>query len=241
MSNKNNNIEVFKKGMVDGIPIALGYMAVAFSLGIAAKNAGLTPLQGLLTSALNNASAGEYAGFRMIASNVPYLEMAIVILITNARYMLMSFAISQRIPKGTSNLKKAIVGFCLTDELFGISLSQGRYFNPYYIFGAGALSLPVWSIATFLGAVAGEVLPVSIVRALSVSLYGMFLAIIIPEAKKNKIVGVLIAISFLASYLFNVIPFFQSFSEGIRLIVLTLILSTFAAVFFPIKEEAYEE
>lgn len=240
ISNKNKNIEVFKEGIVDGIPIALGYLAVAFSLGIAAKNAGLTPFQGLLTSALNNASAGEYAGFRLIALEVPLLEMAIVIFITNARYMLMSFAISQKLPKDISNLKKALVGFTLTDEIFGISVSRDRYLNPFYTYGAAAIALPTWSIATFLGAYAGEILPVSVVSALSVALYGMFLAIIIPEGKKNKVVGVLIILSFIASYFFSEIPIFSNFSEGMKLIILTIIISGIAAYFFPIKEDSYD-
>ena len=65
----------------DGVPIALGYFAVSFSLGIVARNVGMTPIQGMITSALCNASAGEYAGFTMIAAGAAYIEMAIVTLI----------------------------------------------------------------------------------------------------------------------------------------------------------------
>ena len=89
------NKKVFFEGVRDGIPIGLGYFVVSFTLGIAAKNAGLTPFQGFLTSFLNNASAGEYAAFTVIAADASYLEMAVITLVTNARYLLMSTVLSQ--------------------------------------------------------------------------------------------------------------------------------------------------
>ena len=127
--NKNKN--AFINGIRDGIPIALGYFAVAFSLGIVAKKAGLNPVQGFLSSLLNHASAGEYAEFTVIMANAPYIEMAFVILITNIRYMLMSCALSQRFDPGTSNAHRLLVGFGITDEIFGISIGRIGALNPY--------------------------------------------------------------------------------------------------------------
>ena len=92
---------IFLNGMRDGVPIALGYFAVSFSLGIAARNAGLTPLQGFFASLLNNASAGEYAAFTLIAANATLFQVALITLIANARYLLMSCALAQRFAPGT--------------------------------------------------------------------------------------------------------------------------------------------
>ena len=92
---------VFCDGMRDGFPIALGYFAVAFSLGIAARHAGFTPMQGFWASLLNNASAGEYAAFTLIAAKATYWEVAVITLIANARYLLMSCALAQRFAPGT--------------------------------------------------------------------------------------------------------------------------------------------
>ena len=118
----NRNKNAFFNGVRDGIPIALGYFAVAFSLGIVARRAGLSPIQGFLSSLLNHASAGEYAEFTVIMANAPYVEMAFVILITNIRYLLMSCALSQKFNANTPLLHRFMVGFCITDEIFVISI-----------------------------------------------------------------------------------------------------------------------
>ena len=116
--------KVFCEGMRDGVPIALGYFAVSFSLGIAARTAGFTPLQGFVASLLNNASAGEYAAFALIASGATYLEVAIITLIANARYLLMSCALAQRFAPGTPFFHRLIIGYDVTDELFGITIAR---------------------------------------------------------------------------------------------------------------------
>lgn len=233
----NNNKNAFINGIRDGIPIALGYFSVAFSLGIVAKKAGLNPFQGFLSSMLNHASAGEYAEFTVIMANAPYIEMAFVILITNIRYMLMSCALSQKFDPDTSYIHRFIVGFGITDEIFGISIGRAGALNPYYNYGAIAIALPAWSFGTAVGIVAGNILPVSVVSALSVALYGMFIAIIIPVSKTNKIVGGVVIISFLASFAVSRIPLFARISDSMKISILTVLIAGIAAVLFPVKED----
>lgn len=228
---------VYLNGVRDGIPIALGYFAVSFTLGITMRNAGLNWVQGFFTSLLNNASAGEYAGISMIAAHAPYFETALMTLIANARYFLMSCAFSQKLSPDTSLWHRMLIGFDITDELFGISIAQKGYLDPSYYYGAMSISIPAWAIGTALGVIAGNVLPMKVVQALSVALYGMFLVIIIPPAKKNKIILVLVLISFALSYLCGVLPFVQTISEGTRTIVLTVLIAGVAATFFPHKED----
>lgn len=233
----NNNKNAFINGIRDGIPIALGYFSVAFSLGIVAKKAGLNPFQGFLSSMLNHASAGEYAEFTVIMANAPYIEMAFVILITNIRYMLMSCALSQKFDPDTSYIHRFIVGFGITDEIFGISIGRAGALNPYYNYGAIVIALPAWSFGTAVGIVAGNILPVSVVSALSVALYGMFIAIIIPVSKTNKIVGGVVIISFLASFAVSRIPLFARISDSMKISILTVLIAGIAAVLFPVKED----
>ena len=228
----------FSNGMRDGIPIGLGYFAVAFTLGIAAKNAGLNAWQSFIVSLTNNASAGEYAGFTMIAANATYLEMAIMILVANARYLLMSCALSQKLDSKTPFYHRILIGFDVTDEIFGICINVKDKLNPFYAYGAMAVAIPGWSIGTYIGVLMGNVLPDSLVSALSVGLYGMFIAIIIPPARQNKIILFLVIISMLASTLFTVLPYLNTLPSGTVVIILTIAISSAAAILFPVKEES---
>ena len=233
----NTNKLAFSNGMRDGIPIATGYFAVAFTLGIAAKNAGFTPLQAMIVSMTNNASAGEYAGFTLISQNAGYLELALMMLVANARYLLMSCALSQKLDAGTSLLHRMLIGYDVTDEIFGICINAPGKLNPFYAYGAFAVAIPGWAIGTYLGVLMGNVLPANVVSALSVGLYGMFIAIIIPPARQNKIVAGLIALSFAASFFFTKLEIFSGISSGIKILILTAVISLAAALLFPIKEE----
>lgn len=147
---KESNSQAFRRGFRDGIPIGLGYLAVSFSIGIAARNIGLNAFQGFLMSLLNNASAGEYAGLTVIAANSPYIEVAIVTLITNARYLLMSCAMSQRLSPDLSLGHRLLMSYDITDELFGIAISRPRYFKSLlYLWrdGNSASGLGFWNYA----------------------------------------------------------------------------------------------
>lgn len=223
----------FRHGMRDGSPIALGYFAVAFTLGIAARNAGLSAIQALIASALNNASAGEYAGFALIAAGSSYLEMAVMTLVVNARYLLMSCALSQKLKTATPLRHRMLIAYDVTDEIFGICVAQPGHLNPWYAYGAIAVAIPGWALGTFFGVIMGNVLPTRVVSALSVGLYGMFLAIIIPPARKNRVIAGVVAVGFAASYLVNRLPLFNGLSTGIKTIVLTASLALLAAVLFP--------
>ena len=231
-----HNKKVILQGFRDGIPIGLGYFAVAFSLGIAAKNAGLTPFQAFLTSALCHASAGEYAGFTVIAAAASFLEMATITLIANARYLLMSCAMSQRIDPKMPFLHRLVMSFYITDELFGISIARPGYLNPWYTYGAVLFASPCWAVGTALGAIAGNLLPLRFVSAFSVALYGMFLAIFIPPARKDRVILGIVALCFLLSGAASYLPITAALSEGTRTILLTLLISAGAALLFPRKQ-----
>lgn len=229
------------KGLHDGIPIALGYLAVGFTLGIAAKNAGFTPFQAMVASLTNNASAGEFAAFTLITAGASYLEVAVMELVANARYLLMSCALSQKLSPDTPLLHRLLISYDVTDEIFGVAVSEPGKLNPFYNYGMMTVAIPGWSLGTFFGVIMGNILPANIVSALSVGLYGMFLAIIIPPARKSKVIAALVTISMVSSYIFSRLPVISNISSGIRTIILTVVIAGIAAVLFPVKEEDEHE
>lgn len=233
--------QVFAQGLRDGIPIGLGYFAVAFSLGIAARNAGLSAWQGFLTSLLINASAGEYVGFTIIAIGGTYLEMALMTFIANARYLLMSCALSQKFHPGTRLIHRLAVGYYITDELFGIAIARDGFLDPYYSYGAIAVASPAWAFGTLFGVIMGNMLPVRVVSALSVALYGMFIAIIIPPSRKNRVVAAFVLISFVCSWSVKFVPVLSSLSGGTMTILLTVLISAAAAILFPVRTNEEKE
>jgi len=232
-----SNKTCFQHGMRDGMPIALGYFAVSFTLGFAAKNAGFSALQAMVESLTNNASAGEYAVFSLAAAGASYGEVAVMTLVANARYMLMSCALSQKLPPNTSLAHRMLLAYDITDEVFGISIAVPGRLNPWYTYGAMSVAIPGWGLGTFLGVAVGSVLPLRLVSALSVGLYGMFLAIIVPPAKADRVVLGFVALSFAASFISSRWQLLAGISSGVRTIMLTVVISLAAAVLFPKNEE----
>lgn len=234
---KGENWAAYKRGIRHGVPIALGYFAVAIALGIAARDAGITAWQATLTSMLLNASAGGYAAFTMIGTGATYLEAAVMEAVANARYLLMSCSLSQKFSSETPFYHRFLVGFYITDEIFGVSMAEPGKLKPAYSYGVISVAAPGWALGTLVGVILGNILPLRAVSALSVGLYGMFVAIIIPPARGSRVVAALVAISFLASGIASAIPALAAISSGTRIIVLTVVISAAAALLFPIREE----
>ena len=230
----------FFRGIRNGVPIMLGYLAVSFALGITARNAGLNWLQAGLASLLNNASAGEYAGFKVIAERSGLWEAALMTLIANARYLLMSCAFSQKLSPETPLSRRLGLGFTVTDEIFGVSMAVDGFLDPMYTFGLFVIATSGWTSGTILGVLVGNVLPARLISALSVGLFGMFLAVIVPKARENRTVLLLVILSMAASWGCSVLPGVRTLSSGMRVILLTVVLSAGAALLRPVKEERHE-
>ena len=236
-----NHRTVFKQGMTDGIPIALGYMAVSFTFGIMAKDAGLTAFQAVLLSLTNLTSAGQFAGLGIIVASSSYLEMAFTQLVINLRYCLMSCALSQKLDFKAPFFHRFFIAYGNTDEIFGICSCREGKLDPFYCYGAISVASPGWAFGTFLGVLSGSILPSRILSALGVALYGMFIAVIIPPAKTDKIIRGIVLASMAVSFVFTIIPVLNQISSGFRIILLTLLIAGTAALLFPIKsEEAIE-
>lgn len=235
------NYENFKRGMKDGIPIALGYFAVSFTFGMAAVTGGLTIGQAVLISMTNLTSAGQFAGLNVMLAAGSYWEIAMTQLIINLRYCLMSFSLSQKLEKRRNPLHRYIVAFGVTDEIFGVSASQPGRVSPYYNYGAMSVAIPGWTLGTLAGAVLGNILPDAITSALSVAIYGMFLAIVIPPAKANSHVLKVVAGAMAVSTLFAVVPILNKVSSGFVIIITTLLVAGLAAYFLPIEDKEVQD
>lgn len=226
----------FRRGLRDGIPIGLGYFAVAFSLGISAGNAGISPFQAGLMSFLMHASAGEFAAITVIGTGAGLLEMAVTTLIVNMRYLLMSCALSQKIDRKRSFSHRFLISHFVTDELFGIAMAREGAFAPEYYYGGALVASLGWVSGTVLGALVGNVLPEAISGCLTIALYGMFIAIVLPPAKRSRTLLVVVLSSMLASALFTYLPVVKRLSSGNRIIILTVVIAALAALIKPIDD-----
>lgn len=232
-----NHKLAFKQGMIDGIPIALGYIAVSFTFGILARESGLSAFQAVLLSLTNLTSAGQFAGLGIITASTSYMEMAFTQLVINLRYCLMSCALSQKLDSRAPFFHRFFVAYGNTDEIFGICSTKDGKLDPFYSYGAISVASPGWAFGTFLGVLSGSILPARVLSALGVALYGMFIAVIIPPSKNNRIIAGVVLVSMLISLVFTLTPLLNQISSGFRIILLTLLIAGAAAALFPVNNE----
>lgn len=233
--------ESFRKGVQAGIPIGLGYFAVSFTFGMMAVSGGLTTGEAVLISLTNLTSAGQFAGLDIILAAGSYFEMMLAQLIINLRYTLMSFSLSQKLTREEPWAHRYAVAYGVTDEIFGVSVSQPGKVSAFFNYGAMSVAVPGWVLGTLVGAVLGNLLPAHIVSALSVAIYGMFLAIFVPPAKKERAVLWAVVGAMALSTAFDVLPLLNRVSSGFVIIITTVTVSALAAWLAPIKEEGKEE
>ena len=227
----------FLRGLRDGVPIAAGYFAVAFSLGIIARKAGLTAPQGFLASLLTRASAGEYGSYTLIAAGAAYAEVCALCVVANLRYLLMGTALVQRFDPSTPLWKRLLASLCITDEVFAISIAWKGHVPVSYTVGAMLVAGPMWALGTACGISIGNIMPVSVVSALGVALYGMFIACIVEPSRKDKAVLVSVLASFALSGAFTFAPLLKDISYGVRVVLLTVLISAAAALIKPVADE----
>lgn len=225
----------FVRGLWHGVPIALGYLSVSFGFGIMAIRAGLSVAAAVGISVTNLTSAGQAAGVTVIAAGGTLIEMALTQLVINIRYALMGISLSQKLD-GTFNIpRRLIVSFGITDEIFAVASSQRGMLCPSYMYGLILISFLGWSGGTFLGAVAGQILPSSVTDAMGIVLYGMFLAIVIPAAREKRSVLCAVSIAVLISLIFNYVLTFVS--DGFAVIISAVIAAAAAALIFPFEDQ----
>lgn len=227
----------FKIGLKDSVPIAIGYLSVSFSFGIVALKGGLTVFQAVLTSITNITSAGQFAGLGIMAAGGTILEMCLTQFIINLRYALMSLSLSQKLSKEVKFWHRLIIAFANTDEVFAVAMMHNKELTIKYMLGLQIPPVLGWTAGTALGAIACNLLPVSLTSALGIALYGMFAAIVIPEAKKSRPVMIVVITALVLSCIIYYAPVLSGISSGIAIIICTVAASLIGAWLFPVDEK----
>lgn len=227
----------FIRGIKKGFPICLGYIPVSFTFGLIAVKMGFNPLEATIISMTNMASAGQFAGIRLIEGGAPYIELVITTFVINLRYMLMSLSLSQKVASDMPFYKRAVMAFCITDEVFALAAMEKD--DVSFPFFGGLMTTPIagWTLGTFLGAVASSLLSPMLQGCFGIALYCMFIAIIIPPARKGRKVAIAVVVSALLSCLFKYVPGINVLSKsggGGWAIIVAAILG--AAICASIKE-----
>ena len=237
--------KLFTKGVKHGLPIGLGYLSVSFAFGAQCTGSGLTVLQALLISMTNLTSAGQLAGLQVMVTQTVLLsgliEMALTQFIINLRYALMGLSLSQKLGPTMNTARRMFFSFANTDEIFAVAASQPEKLHHHYLYGLMVMPYIGWSLGTLLGAAAGEILPEFITNALGIAIYGMFIAIVIPPARKEKAVAVVALIAIAISVAFRYLPVLSTVSGGFVVIICAVIAATVGALLFPVKDEAPAE
>ena len=220
---------------MSGIPIGLGYLSVSFTFGIMAVGMGLSWWQATIISMLTVTSAGQLAGIGTMIHPGLYMEMLISQLTINIRYSFMSISIGQKADSKFKGIYRWLLGFMMTDEIFGVASSRKSVSRSFF---AGLSVFPYlgWTLGTLIGALLGEVLPGSLLSALGIALYAMFIAIVVPEMKKSKPVIVVVLIAIILSCGFKYLPILQGVSAGIAITICGVVAALVGAVLFPIEE-----
>lgn len=231
----------FMEGIKDGIPICLGYFSVSMAFGLSVVLNGMPVWSAVLTSLTNVTSAGQFAGTNLLLAGAPIIEIIMTTIIINMRYFLMSLSVSQKVDSKMTLLQRMAVSFGITDEIFAVSMGRKGSLTAVYM--AGLILTPVfgWTMGTLTGAVASSLMPEALSQAMGIALYGMFIAIIVPDAKTDKNVFYTIIMAIAASYAFTYLPMLNKISSGWVIIIITIAVSAIAATLFPIKIEDEEE
>lgn len=233
-------INSFKKGLKDGLPICIGYFSVSFAFGIFAVENGLTVWQAVIVSLANLTSAGQLAGVPIMASG-SLIEIAVSQLVINSRYSLMSVSLAQKFSKNVKFKDKLLIAYANTDEIFAVSISQNGEIGKKYMWGLILLPVIGWTSGTLLGGVAGNILPTIITAALGLAIYGMFTAIVVPVAKKEKATAICVLFSIALSCAFKYIPLLSKVPSGFTVIICAVVASAIFAIVAPIKTEEENE
>ena len=226
----------YTRGLKAGIPIALGYLSVSFTFGIIAISYGLSWWQALITSMTTVTSAGQFAGIGIMLHPGQYFQMLISQITINIRYSFMSISVGQKADERFTGLSRWILGFMMTDEIFAVATQEESVSRSFF---AGLATLPYlgWSAGTLLGAILGSILPDRLMSALSLAIYGMFVAIVVPEMKKSRPVLIVVVLAMLLSCAFHYIPFLSSISSGITITIVAISAAVVGAILFPVDEE----
>ena len=234
-------LQQFRAGMKAGMPVCIGYFSVSFGFGAMAVSQGLSIWYAILISATNLTSAGQFAGLTVIAAGATVVEMILTQMVINSRYALMSLALGQRFGPQVGTGKRLLAAFFNTDEVFALGMTRLGKLSTSYFVGAGTVAAIGWISGTAMGAIAGSLLPQSVRTALGIMLYGMFIAIVVPQARQEKPLLLCMGLALVFSCLFYWLPVLSSVSAGIAIVICTVAAAVICALLFPVEEREAQQ
>lgn len=224
-------------GMRVGLPVCVGYFSVSFGFGTMAISQGLSVWEAVLISATNLTSAGQFAGLTVIAASAALIEMILTQLVINSRYALMSLALGQRLGQEIGVCQRLAAAFFNTDEIFALGMSQEGKLTVRFFLGIGTVATLGWVGGTMIGAIVGTILPLSIRTALGTMLYGMFIAVVVPQTRQEKPMLICMIVALVFSCLFTWVPAFKAVSVGLVIVICTVAAAAICALIFPVEEK----
>lgn len=231
----------FRHGIRKGIPIAIGYLSVSFTFGVKAVHGGIPVWIAVLMSLTNVTSAGQFAGITLMIAQGGYVELAMTTFIINIRYMLMSFSLSQKVDSRLTLGQRLRIGYGITDEIFAVAMAEQGTISAHFMYGLITMPVLGWTLGTALGSMASQLMPDVLSRAMELGLYAMFIAIIIPPAKKNKAIAIVVALAVVIACILYTAPVLKNISVGFQVILATVLAASAGAFLFPVKqEESYD-
>ena len=236
--------KLFLKGVKHGLPIGLGYLSVSFAFGAQCTASGLTILQAVLISMTNLTSAGQMAGLQVMVTQTALLsgliEMALSQFIINLRYALMGLSLTQKLGPTMNTPRRMLFSFANTDEIFAVASSQPEKLHHRYLYGLMLMPILGWTLGTLLGAFASGLLPQFVTNALGIAIYGMFIAIVIPPARKEKPIAVVVLTAAAISICFRCLPLLKNVNSGFVIIICAVAAAALGALLFPLKDSLAE-
>ena len=223
-------------GVRRGLPVGVGYFSVSFGFGAMAVANGIQAMDATLISLTNLTSAGQFAGLTLILAAAGLWEMVLTQLVINSRYALMSLALSQKM-QGIGFLPRLAIAFFNTDEIFALAMAEKKPLTVPFLLGLGLTPIIGWTTGTLCGALAGSVLPLAVRTALGVMLYGMFIAIVVPQAKKDTPILISALLALVFSCLFTWVPGLKEVSGGLAIVICTVAAAAICAALFPVGDE----
>ncbi|WP_407272843.1 AzlC family ABC transporter permease [Radiobacillus sp. PE A8.2] len=219
----NSKTIMIQRGITKGLPITLGYIPIALTFGVLAKQAGMSVAEITLMSVLVYAGASQLVGAGMIAVGTGAIEIIVTTFVLNFRHFVMSLSFMNRL-RGLGLEWKVPLSFGLTDESFSVAslhTEESKQENGMYFYAAMMITAYLsWIFGSFLGGVLGEIIPARLSQSMGIALFAMFIGLLVPSVKKELKVGLIAILAMLVNYHLQLIPFV---SEGWAIVLGTII------------------
>ncbi|SDX49607.1 4-azaleucine resistance probable transporter AzlC [Marininema mesophilum] len=174
----------FKTGVLAAIPIAVGYIPVAVTFGVIAQQSGVALIHSVLMSGLVFAGASQFMAINMIIAGTGALEIILASFILNFRMFVMSISLQDKF-RSVPIFHRVMLSSGITDETFAVASLREEKSDPFFYSGLFLTAYLSWVTGTILGGVMSNAIPATISESMSISLYAMFIGLLIPAVRRS--------------------------------------------------------